>query len=323
MERMNIITFEPLLKQTIWGGDKIKALKQIDTALDHVGESWEVSGMKDSESVVANGEYKGRSLNGLVAEMKGDFVGHDNYERFGDEFPLLVKFIDAQRDLSIQVHPDDELAHKYGKRHGKTEMWYLMDSDSDATLRCGLSRNITPEEYKRMIKDDSICDVINKHKVKEGDCFYIPAGCVHSIGTGCLLAEIQEPSDVTYRIYDFKRKDKDGNYRQLHTEQAVESIDYNVFDSYRIKYAARTDEPVQLVGCKYFNTAVYDLTEPMTIDYADLDSFVILVCMKGRGSVTDAKGNKVEFKAGTTILLPAWVDTITVEGEVKFLETYI
>lgn len=322
MKRTNIITFEPLLKQTIWGGDKIKQLKNIDTNLDCIGESWEVSGVEGSESIVANGEFKGKKLNELVRELKGTFVGEDHYKSFGDEFPLLIKFIDAHRDLSIQVHPNDEVAHRQGKKRGKTEMWYIMDSEPNAKLRCGLKKAITPEQYKEMVADDTICDAISEYPVKEGDCFFIPAGRIHSIGEGCFLAEIQETSDVTYRIYDFKRKDKNGNYRQLHTKEAAEAIDYTVKDNYRTEYVAEKNEGVLMVKCPFFNTAVYDLTEPMTLDYSELDSFVILICTKGEGTITDEDGNKATFSAGTTVLLPAWVNSVHVEGKIKFLETY-
>jgi len=323
MLRNDVITFEPLLKQTIWGGDRIKEMKGFDTELDHVGESWEVSGVEGSVSVIANGEYRGRRLDDVVAELKGRLVGRDNYERFGDEFPLLVKFIDAHSDLSIQVHPTDEQARQKGLKRGKTEMWFVMDSEAGARLRCGLKSPLTPEQYKAMVDNDTICDAISDYDVKEGDCFFIPAGRIHSIGAGCLLAEIQETSDVTYRIYDFKRKDKNGNYRQLHTKEAAESIDYGVKDSYRTEYVHAKDEGVQLISCEHFTTALYDLTEPMELDYSELDSFVILVCTKGDGTIVDDDGNRTAFATGTVVLLPAWVGNVRVEGKVKFLETYV
>lgn len=322
MKRDNVITFEPLLKQTIWGGDKIREMKGLDAAPDHVGESWEVSGVEGSVSVVANGIYRGRRLDEMLAEQKELLVGKSNYERFGDEFPLLVKFIDAHSDLSIQVHPNDELARSKGLKRGKTEMWFVMDSAADARLRCGLKRAITPDEYKAMVDNDTICDAICDYGVNEGDCFFIPAGRIHSIGAGCVLAEIQETSDVTYRIYDFKRKDKEGNYRQLHTKEAAEAIDYTVEDDYRTEYERTKDEGVTLVSCEHFTTALYDLTETMVLDYSELDSFVVLMCVKGEGTIVDEDGGTTRFATGTTVLLPAWVNTVRVEGVVKFLETF-
>ena len=316
---MNYFKFQPLLKQTLWGGDKIIPFKHLSTVMENVGESWEISGVKDNETIAAG---DGRSLNQLVRDMKDRLVGEANYQRFGDEFPLLIKFIDARQDLSIQVHPTDEIAHRQGRERGKTEMWYVMDSAPDAKLYNGLKLQITPEQYKQMVADDTICDALAQYSVKEGDCFFIPAGRIHSIGAGCFLAEIQQTSDVTYRIYDFKRKDKDGNYRQLHTQEASESINYTVLDDYRTHYQSRINESQLLVECPYFNTAVYDLTEAMTIDYSELDSFVILIGMKGEGTLT-IDGETVAFSAGETILVPASAQEVRTEGTIKFLETYV
>ena len=298
----NYFKFKPLLKQMLWGS-----------------ESWQISGVKDNETIA---EGDGRSLNQLVCNMKGNLVGEDNYQHFGNEFPLLIKFIDAQQDLSIQVHPTDEVAHRQGKSHGKNEMWYIMESAPDAKLYNGLKYPITPEQYKQMVADDTICDALSQYNVKEGDCFFIPAGRIHAIGAGCFLAEIQQTSDVTYRIYDFKRKDKDGNYRQLHTQEASESIDYTVLENYRTLYSQKQNESLSLIDCPYFTTAVYDLTEPMTIDYADLDSFVILIGLRGEAILT-IDDERVNFHAGETILIPAQVQEIRTEGSIKFLETYV
>ena len=237
---MQPIRFEPLLKSTIWGGDKIIPFKQLHTDQKQVGESWEISGVEGSETVVAEGPYQGMSLNQLVATLKEKLVGKDNYERFGNEFPLLIKFIDARQDLSIQVHPTDEIAHRQGKPRGKTEMWYIMDCDPGAKLYCGLKQHITREDYEKMVEDDTICDALAKYEVSEGDVFFLPAGRIHAIGAGCFLAEIQQTSDVTYRIYDFKRRDKDGNYRQLHTREAAESINYH--RGVRLPHALHADE---------------------------------------------------------------------------------
>ena len=320
---MELFKFEPLLKQTIWGGDKIVTFKHLESDLDSVGESWEISGVPGDESVVANGEYKGKTLNEVLAEMKDKLVGADNYKRFGDRFPLLIKFIDARQDLSIQVHPDDETAHRQGKPMGKTEMWYVMDSDENASLKVGLKKKITPEEYAQMVEDDTICDALGNYKVKSGDCFFIPAGRIHAICSGSFIAEIQQTSDVTYRIYDYKRKDKNGNYRQLHTREAAEAIDYTVLDNYRTEYTPVKNEATPLVSCPLFTTAVYDLTEPMTLDYSELDSFVILIAVKGEGSILTSSGDTYAFREGESVLLPATTDIVKVEGNIKFLETFV
>ena len=298
---MKYIKFEPLLKTLIWGT-----------------ESWQLSGVKDNETLSVDGQ----SINALVREMKDQLVGAANYRRFGDEFPLLIKFIDARQNLSIQVHPNDETAHKQGKPRGKTEMWYVMDSAPDAMLYNGLRQQITPERYKELVADGTICDALAQYNVKDGDCFFIPAGRIHSIGAGCHLAEIQQTSDVTYRIFDYNRRDKDGNLRQLHTKEAAESIDYTVLDDYQTHYTPRKNEGCALVECPYFNTAVYDLTEPMTIDYSELDSFVVLIGIKGEGLLT-IDGEDVTLHAGESILIPATVQEVNVEGTVKFLETYV
>ena len=297
--------FEPLIKQMIWGS-----------------ESWQISGVAGSETIVACGEDKGKTLNQIVKEQKENLIGEENYKRFGDEFPLLIKFIDAKRDLSIQVHPNDEIAKKHGKSHGKTEMWYALECASDAKLFCGLKKEITPAEYKAMVDNDTITDALACYEVKEDDVFYIPAGRIHAIGGGCKVAEIQQTSDVTYRIYDYKRKDKDGNYRELHTEKAAESIDYSVQANYRTEYQPTKNEGVLIAECPYFTTAIYDLTEPMTLDYSELDSFVILIAVKGQGTII-ADGEELDFAKGDTILLPATTGEVKVKGAIKFLETFV
>ena len=315
--------FSPILKNTIWGGTKIAPFKNIQTSLRKVGESWEISGVPGNETVVSGGPYAGRNLNDLVAEQKEALVGKANYERFGNEFPLLIKFIDARDDLSIQVHPTDEIAHRQGRERGKTEMWYLMPSEPEATLLCGLKKHITPDEYKRMVSEKTIVDAIARYRVHEGDCFFLPAGRIHAIGSGCFLAEIQQTSDVTYRIYDFDRHDDLGRPRELHTELAAESINYDVLPDYQTHYTPAKNQRVQLVECPYFTTSVYDLDQPINLDYTSLDSFVILIGLSGAGIVTEADGTRFVLRAGETILLPATTGRLSVEGTVKFLETYV
>jgi mannose-6-phosphate isomerase len=329
--------FEPLLKQTLWGGDKIIPFKHLNVSLDHVGESWELSGVSGSETIVADGPDKGKSLNQLVREQKDRLLGKENYDRFGDEFPLLVKFIDAQKDLSIQVHPNDEVAHRHGKPRGKTEMWYCLgdketgrqgdretsgQGDKKPFIYNGLKQKITPEQYTQMVEDGTITDALARYDIHEGDVFFIPAGRIHAIGAGSFVTEIQQTSDVTYRIYDYKRKDKNGNYRELHTKEAAESIDYMVLPNYRAGYEPKQNEGVELVQCPFFTTSVYDLTEPMTLDYSELDSFVILIAVKGEGRIV-CDGEEQSFCMGDTLLLPATTQEVKVEGTIKFLETYV
>ncbi len=320
---MEPMKFEPLLKHVIWGGNKIKEFKRLDLNVGQIGESWEVSGIEGSESIIANGLHKGKNLNAVLAEMKDKLIGNDNYKLFGDRFPLLVKFIDAAKDLSIQVHPDEEMAKKYGMKNGKTEMWYVVNAEPNARLYCGLKGKITPEQYREMVENDTICNMISEYSVSEDDCFYIPAGSIHSIGKGCFLAEIQQTSDVTYRIYDFKRKDENGNYRELHTKEAAECIDFSGEHNCQVSFVPSKNEGAQLVNCPFFTTAVYDLDEPMTLDYSELDSFVIFIGIKGEGLFTDNEGNETTLREGETMLVPATTKSFNVSGNIKFLETYV
>ena len=322
---MNIFKFQPLLKSTLWGGERIIPFKHLNDNMENVGESWEISGVKDNETIVSEGQYKGKKLNDLVAELKEKLVGKECYKRYGDESPLLIKFIDARQDLSIQVHPTDEIAKKQGRERGKTEMWYLMDSAPEAKLYSGLKKKITPEEYKKMVEDDTICDALAQYAVKEGDVFFLPAGRIHAIGAGCFLAEIQQTSDVTWRIYDFKRKDKNGNYRELHTQQASEAIDYAVYDNYRTEYTPVQNQRQEVVKCQYFTTSIFDLTSDggeKNLDYTDHDGFVILIGVKGEGTLTNANGESTSLNTGETILIPATETKFKVTGNVRFLEVY-
>lgn len=320
------LKFEPILKQTLWGGDKIIPFKHLKTDLPNVGESWEVSAVEGSESVVANGACKGMTLSELVRTYKEELVGESNYERFGDKFPLLIKFIDAKLDLSIQVHPDDTLARKRHNSFGKNEMWYVIAAEKGARLISGFSRQITPREYKERVYDGTFAEVLQSCEVKSGDVFYVPAGRVHGIGAGVFVAEIQQSSDITYRIFDYNRKDKNGKTRELHTSQALDAIDFaDVQDDFRTHYEPELNEPVELLACPYFTTSVYDLTEELTCDYSELDSFVIFICVEGACRLTDDSKHEITLQAGETVLLPATVQEVTIrpDGKVKLLETYV
>lgn len=319
------IKFEPILKSTIWGGEKIVKYKSINTTQTSVGESWELSGVKGSESIVSNGELKGKSITDLLATNGAELIGKANYARFGNEFPLLIKFIDARDDLSIQVHPDDELAAKRHNSKGKTEMWYVVDADEDARLRSGFAKKVTAEEYVASVEDNTVTDILKEYNVNKGDLFFLPAGRIHSIGTGCFIAEIQQTSDITYRIYDFNRRDAAGNTRELHTEQAKGAIDYTLLDDYRTHYDTQVrDERVELVDCPYFTTALYDLNSVKCIDLTALDSFVIYICVEGEASV-NCDNSVVTLQQGETLLIPATANTveITPNANCKILSTHI
>ena len=329
----NLYKFEPLLKQTLWGGNRLTAFKHLNMPMDGVGESWEVSGVEGSVSIVAEGPYKGKSLTELVLQLKGDLVGKKNFERFGSEFPLLVKFIDAHQDLSIQVHPNDEVARRHGYSHGKTEMWYCLEGekgegtgDKWPILYCGLKQVITPEEYARMVANDTICDALAQYEVHEGDMFFIPAGRIHSIGAGCLVAEIQQTSDVTYRIYDYLRRDRDGNLRELHTELALEAINFlDITTDPKVNYTESRDAVVSLVECPFFNTNELKLTKPFRRDYTGIDSFRVYMCLSGQCCFLSPDGQGIFLHQSEALVVPASMQEVTIlpdEGA-KLLESYV
>ncbi len=317
--------FIPILKSPLWGGEKIATYKQIATDRKQIGESWELSGVEGDVSVVAEGPDAGKTLTELLARDKERLLGSRNYERFGTEFPLLIKFIDAREDLSIQVHPDDRLAWERHRSKGKTEMWYVVAADEGAHLRSGFTRQVTPAEYEKSVADDTITDLLTDHEVRPGDVFFLPAGRIHSIGAGSFIAEIQQTSNITYRIYDFNRRDANGNLRELHTEQAKGAIDYSVEADYRTHYEAVKDRPVELVACPYFTTTLYDLTRPCEIDLAATDSFLVVMCIEGSGTLTDDQGSAMPLRQGETVLVPASAKSLAVSPQsgIKLLTSRI
>ena len=317
--------FQPILKSMLWGGDKIIPYKGIESDEASVGESWEISGVQGNESVVAEGPDAGMKLPELIARDKGALVGQSNYERFGKEFPLLIKFIDARQDLSIQVHPNDKLAWERHQSKGKTEMWYVVDADPGSSLRSGFAKQVTPDEYEQSIADNTITDMLQEYDIHAGDVFFLPAGRIHSIGAGAFIAEIQQTSNITYRIYDFNRCDDNGNPRELHTELSKAAIDYTVLPDYRTHYDAKEDAQVQLASCRYFTTSLLKLTKRYNMNVADLDSFVILICTKGNGTVTDDCGNCITVKQGESILVPATVSSLEIkpEGNMELLSSWV
>ena len=320
------LKFNPILKSMIWGGEKMHQYKAIDTDQKNIGESWELSGVPGNESVVSNGEFAGRTISELIKEYGPALLGRKVHETYGENFPLLIKFIDARDDLSIQVHPDDAMAQSvHGQPFGKTEMWYVVSADKDAHLMSGLSAEITPEEYVSRVENNTITDVLSDYKVQSGDVFFLPAGRIHSIGKGCFIAEIQQTSDLTYRIYDFGRLGLDGKPRELHTELAKDAIDYSVSEDYRTAYTAAQNEETQLVECEYFKTNLLDLTEPLSVDVKSKDSFMIVICLEGQGEMKDSEGNVVALKQGETVLVPAVTDEITFlpQARLKVLLSWI
>ena len=322
---MTPLKFEPILKTIVWGGEKIAPYKGIETDQKHIGESWELSGVAGNESVVAEGPFKGKTIAELVKEYKGELVGEHVYANTGDEFPLLIKFIDALTDLSIQVHPNDELA---AKRHngskGKTEMWYVVAADKGAHLLAGLTKKITPEEYAAKVADGTITDVLARYDVHPGDVFFLPAGRIHAICGGCFIAEIQQTSNITYRIYDYGRLGLDGKPREVHTELAKDAIDYTVYPDYRTQYTPEQDTEVEVVSCRYFTTSIYDLTLPYAKDLSEIDSFMVVMCLAGEGTL-EVDGEEVPVRQGETVLIPATADDICFvpDGSMKVLTSYI
>lgn len=325
MSSLYPLKFKTIYKDKIWGGQKIKTYLHKDFGdLPNCGETWEISGVKSDVSVVANGELEGQSLADLLEQYKEELVGKKVYEHFGNTFPLLVKFIDANDDLSIQVHPNDELAKKRHNSFGKTEMWYVIEADPGSTLISGFNQELNQDVYLEKLNSGHIMDILNREDVKADDVFFLPAGRVHTIGKGLLIAEIQQTSDITYRIYDFDRVDDKGNKRELHTEEALAAIDYKHYDHYKTQYTAEQNEAVHLVRCPYFTTNVLDFTENTSRDYSKLDSFVIHVCIAGAYQLK--YGNEhYEVKMGDCILLPKNIDHVELvtEGGFKILESYI
>src|SRR6201996_2736725 len=325
MSALYPLKFKTIYKDKIWGGQKIKTYLHKDFGnLPNCGETWEISGVKSDVSVVAEGALAGESLAELVEKHKGELVGKKVYAHFGNTFPLLVKFIDAADDLSIQVHPNDELAKKRHNSFGKTEMWYVIEADPGSTLIAGFNKETNQQEYVDKLNSGHLTDILNKEDVKAGDVFFLPAGRVHTIGKGLLIAEIQQTSDITYRIYDFDRVDDKGNKRELHTEEALAAIDYKHYPEYKTKYTPEKNKTVHLVSCPYFTTNVLDFTHSTAKDYSKLDSFVIHVCLEGEYELK-AGDETYPMKMGECILLPKTIGKVELEtvGGFKILESFI
>lgn len=315
------LTFYSIFKEKIWGGQKIQTILNKDFfPLTSCGETWEISNVEGSLSVISNGYLKGKTIREVVEKFQDKLVGKRVFQQFRFDFPLLVKFIDAQQDLSVQVHPNDGLAKSRNQDFGKTEMWYIVQADEGSSVISGFSEKITPEEYNELVKNNTIMEVLNHEQVEKDDVFFIPAGRVHTIGKGCLIAEIQQSSDMTYRIYDYNRKDDFGNKRELHVRQALDAIDFQVYPDYKVRWNRKVNQVTQVVSCSYFTTNVILANKTMLRDYRDLDSFVILMCLEGFCTVRD-----IHLRKGCCVLLPAsfGVVELVCDNFVKLLEVYI
>ncbi len=317
--------FEPILKSIIWGGNQICTFKGIEPLQQGIGESWEISDVKNNISVVANGDLKGKSLDDLIHTYGEKLLGKKVLQQFGTTFPLLIKFIDAKEALSIQVHPNDKLAKERHNSFGKTEMWYVIDCQPNAFLYSGFAKPLTPEEYVKSLEKDTFTDYLDKHDVHPGDVFFLPAGRVHAIGAGCFIAEIQQTSDITYRIYDYNRKNAQGNPRELHTDLAKEAIDYTIYPEHKLNYQPVKNEVQNLVRCPYFTTNLIESDREEKRNLTDRDSFTIYICMEGQLSITDNNGHILDLRQGQTALVPAATESVFLQTpkSFKLLETYI
>ncbi|MBO5705701.1 MAG: class I mannose-6-phosphate isomerase [Bacteroidaceae bacterium] len=318
------LLFEANLFPIIWGGNRLIALKGMPPIDVPIGESWEISAVKGKESIVANGPLKGKNLRDLSWEYGSELLGRTIDERYGSEFPILVKFIDTSNDLSIQVHPDDSMAMRRHGCMGKTEMWYVVDALPDAYLYAGFSRDITREEYRRMVEDDSICDVLAKHNISKGDAFYVPAGIVHALCRGTFVVEIQQSSDITYRIYDYKRIGMDGKPRELHTSLAEDVLDFSCHKEYSLDYTATENTSNVICNNRFFRIGLLPLTMPMRRDLRHYDSFIVYVCIQGECII----GESTYLQQGFSCLVPAVCADIFIspaqEGaKVELLEIYL
>ncbi|MCM1110842.1 MAG: class I mannose-6-phosphate isomerase [Clostridium sp.] len=311
---LSLMTFEPILKSVIWGGEKIAGFKGVVTDQEKIGESWEISGVPGHESVIANGPLKGQTLGRVLADNKEALVGKQTYEFYGDTFPLLIKLIDAAQDLSVQVHPDDALARVRHNSLGKTEMWYIIATDPGANINAGFSAALTPDEYAARVADNTIMDVIAHHESHPGDVFFLPAGRVHSIGGGNLLIEVQETSDITYRIYDFDRRDAQGNPRQLHVEESKDAINYEVLPDYRTTPVALGDNTEDLVRCNHFDVRRIVVDGSHELDLSTFDAFLTITTIDGEVEVTDNLGTTVTLPRGNSLLVPATATGVTLRG---------
>lgn len=317
------LKFKPILKERLWGGTKLKDLLNKPIESDITGESWELSGVSGDISEVSNGTLQGTSLQQLITLHNKSLLGKSVVERFGNEFPILIKFIDAKQDLSIQLHPNDALAKRRHNSFGKTEMWYIMDANPGAQLIVGFNKDVEKTEYVQSLESGNLLNLMNYEEVKEGDTFFINTGKIHAIGAGVLLAEIQQTSDITYRVYDFDRRDKDGNLRELHTSLAIDAIDYERKNDFKVNYQKDKDVTNAMVDCPYFKTNFLDLSKNIGLDVSQRDSFTIYMCVGGEAKISNDWGT-TDIKKGETVLIGASSSNINIDTKgAKLLEVTI
>lgn len=316
------LKFRPILKDKIWGGTKLKTILQKDSSLPNIGESWEISDVEGDTSIVSNGNLENQSLKQLLQLYKDELIGKKNYEKFGDKFPLLIKFIDAKQDLSIQLHPNDALAKARHNSFGKTEMWYVMQADEDSNLIVDFNQKMTPELYLEHLEQKTLPQILNFDKVKAGDTYFIEVGRVHAIGAGVMLAEIQQTSDITYRIYDWDRTDDFGNERELHTDLAIDAIGFDMPNNFRVKYAKKPNQSNEMVSCPYFTTSYLKVDQEIQKENTH-DSFVIYICVEGEAQIKTETYSEV-IKKGETLLVPAAISSYQISAnDATLLEVYV
>ena len=314
------LQFDSILKERIWGGTKLKTVLNKPITSDITGESWELSTVEGDVSVISNGEYKGKSLTELIDENPNELLGTAVYKRFGKQFPLLFKYLDAREDLSIQVHPNDELAKKRHNSFGKTEMWYVMQADEGSRIIVGFKEDSSPKEYVSHLEDDTLVSILDGVKTKAGDVFFLETGTVHAIGAGILIAEIQQTSDITYRLYDFNRKDAQGNTRELHIDLALDAINYKKVDTYK-SYSKELNQSNSVVDCPYFTTNFIPLDGNASLT-KNGDSFTVLMCVDGTFEL-EYDNTTIQYKKGDTVLIPAAMKSFAINGTASILEIYI
>lgn len=314
------LQFEPILKERIWGGTKLKSYLNKPITSEITGESWEISTVENDVSIVANGDFKGKSLNELIEAYPNEILGTKVYAKFGKQFPLLFKYLDAREDLSIQLHPNDELAQKRHNSFGKTEMWYVMQADADARLIVGFKEKSSPEEYIQHLENKTLLQILDSKKVKPGDVFMLNTGTIHALGAGILIAEIQQTSDITYRVYDFDRVDANGNPRELHVDLALEALNYDKVEAQRF-YEKQENISNEVINCQYFTTHFIPLNGNLKVDKKN-DSFTVYMCVDGHFELY-FDGKTSAYQKGDTVLIPASLTDFQLSGQAAILEIYI
>lgn len=314
------LQFEPILKERIWGGTKLKTFLNKPITSNITGESWEISTVENDVSIVANGIFKGKSLNELINELPESVLGTKVYAQFGKQFPLLFKYLDAREDLSIQLHPNDELAKKRHNSFGKTEMWYVMQADADARLIVGFKEKSSPSAFIQNLNNKTLLHILDTKKVKQGDVFMLETGTIHAIGAGIVVAEIQQTSDITYRVYDFDRVDANGNKRELHLDLALEALNYEKIEAQRL-YSKTENFSNEVVNCNYFTTNFIPLYGTTEIN-KNQTSFTVYMCVDGDFQLT-VDGESYTYQKGDTVLIPASLTDFQLSGKASILEIYI